>query len=96
MERRMEFEKKLDSNVGRLLENYRTILQQAQIRQEVAPHDQLLLEAACANIVYSCESLLDQVHEIRMNVLLQDSPAILEEVKQEREKLEKRLAELSP
>jgi hypothetical protein len=37
---------------------------------------------------------LDQVQEIRLNILLQDAPSILEEVKEEKEVLQKRFASL--
>jgi hypothetical protein len=34
--------------------------------------------------VFSCHSLLDQVHELRLQIISQDSPMILAEVKDER------------
>ena len=40
--------------------------------------------------VYACESLLDQVQELRMHVVLQDMPEIASELREERKDLNKR------
>mmetsp|Transcript_24814 Transcript_24814/g.42007 ORF Transcript_24814/g.42007 Transcript_24814/m.42007 type:complete len:113 (+) Transcript_24814:139-477(+) len=91
MNSRQVFENAVEANISRLRENYTTLLLKSQVKEEVLGHEHLQLQASAANIVHSCQCLLDQVQEIRLHILLQGPSAVLQETNDEASRLQKRL-----
>mmetsp|Transcript_19506 Transcript_19506/g.19613 ORF Transcript_19506/g.19613 Transcript_19506/m.19613 type:complete len:114 (+) Transcript_19506:83-424(+) len=88
------FERRLDANFLRLSDSYRSILLESQVADEVPSHKSLLLDSSAANIVHAAQSLLDQIHELRLHIILQDFETISSEVGEERRELQECLSAL--
>ena len=66
-----EFKKMTDASVSRLLESYKILLKKACIGSTtMQPQDDLLIMTAASNIASHSHFLLDQVNELRMQLLL--------------------------
>jgi hypothetical protein len=68
-----DFKRKVDMNVTRMVESYRILLKGGVIEKSLPPHTGLQLSAAASNIVFHSHALLDQVNELRLQLILQDS-----------------------
>jgi hypothetical protein len=67
-----EFRRQIDANAASLVEAYRVILKKAAVGATVEPQDDLLVAAAAAMIETHTHSLLEQVDELRKQLLLLD------------------------
>lgn len=67
-----DFKRKVDMNVSRLVESYRILLKGGIIEKSVPPHATLQLATASSNIVFHSHSLLDQINELRVQIILND------------------------
>jgi hypothetical protein len=68
-----DFKRKVDMNISRLVESYRILLKGGLLEKSMAPHNQLQLSTAAANISYHSHALLDQVNELRLQIVLKGS-----------------------
>ena len=66
------FKRKVDANAAALVESYRILLKKAHIGAAAEPQDEVLISTASENIVSHTHSLLDQVNELRKQLLLLD------------------------
>ena len=62
----------LHFNAAALVESYRILLKKAHIGAAAEPQDEVLISTASENIVSHTHSLLDQVNELRKQLLLLD------------------------
>ena len=69
------FNRKVDGTTARLVESYRMLLRKGVIEDSVEPQTELQMNTAAANIAYYSQSLLDQINELRMEILLKSSSA---------------------
>ena len=67
-----EFLRTLESNYSKLTDSYKTLLCQSMIT-ETEDHQRQMIKVAVANIVYACQSLLDQIQQLRTYTLLSQS-----------------------
>ena len=67
-----EFEREITLNVSRLVDSYRTLLKKATIEgDDASRHEELQCSTAATSIVHHAQCILDQISEIRMQVVLQ-------------------------
>lgn len=64
-----DFRRKVDTNISRLVESYRLLLKCSVVEKSLSPHTHLQLSTASANIVLHGHSLLDQINELRLQVV---------------------------
>lgn len=65
-----EFNRRVDVSISRLLRAYRHLLEAGEISPTDPPHAQLLVQTSAAELKYHCQSLLDQIHELRIRYIL--------------------------
>lgn len=68
---RDKFTKELDTNLYKITEAYRTLLKKAQIDESYSNHEAFQIETASASLVTHAQAILDQIHDLRMHILLQ-------------------------
>ena len=67
-----EQERELTVNISRLVDCYRTLLKKAMIEgDDVSRHEELQCSTAANSIVHHAQCILDQISEMRMQVVLQ-------------------------
>ena len=65
-----DYKRKVDAHVSRLVEAYRTLLKKGQVADKLEPHASLQIGTSVANIGLHVNALLDQINELRTNLLI--------------------------
>mmetsp|Transcript_4494 Transcript_4494/g.10139 ORF Transcript_4494/g.10139 Transcript_4494/m.10139 type:complete len:85 (-) Transcript_4494:167-421(-) len=66
---RDRFVRDLDTNIYKLMESYRLLIRKGQVGTSNV-HEQLQVETASSNILLHSHALLEQIHDIRTQILL--------------------------
>jgi hypothetical protein len=67
-----DFNRSVDGHVSRLIDSYRLLLQKAVVEDTVGPQLELQLETVSSNVIYHAHALLDKIHELKLELLLDD------------------------
>jgi hypothetical protein len=68
-----EFERELDVNISRLVDSYRTLLKKSMVEEDsMSRHEDLQCATASASIIHHAQRILDQIAELRMQIVLKE------------------------
>ena len=71
-----KFKRDLDTNISKLIDAYRTLLKKSELSSTVGIHEELQVSTATASISFHCQALLDQINELKLQIILSDSTQI--------------------
>ncbi len=68
-----KFNRNVDATTARLVESYRMLLRKGVIEDSVEPQAELQMDTAVSNIAFHTQNLLNQINELRMQIIMQKS-----------------------